>query len=116
AEGLRTRGIETLMAYPKGSPGLERFRENFEVVPLNSRSPMDPRSILTLHRFLSANPDVKILDANSPKAHILGIFMKRLHPEVKLVVHRRVDAAINKKFFTRIKYMSPRVDHYVAIS
>lgn len=37
-------------------------------------------------------------------------------PEVKLVVHRRVDYQPGGSWFNRRKYLSPRIDRYIAIS
>lgn len=62
------------------------------------------------------NHKIQIIDCQSSKAHSVGLMLKRYLPELKLVVHRRVDFPPASDWFSRRKYLSRRVDAYVAIS
>ena len=59
---------------------------------------------------------IEIIDAQSSRAHSLGLWIKRFLPTVVLVVHRRVDFAPKDTWRVRRKYQSNLVDGYVAIS
>ena len=59
---------------------------------------------------------ILILDAHTAKTHTLACYIKMFMPELKLVVHRRVDNHPGKSALTRRKYYSKKVDVFVAIS
>jgi glycosyltransferase involved in cell wall biosynthesis len=59
---------------------------------------------------------IQLLDCQSGRAHNLGLFVKKLCPEVKLVVHRRVDYPPAPGFWHRRKYVHPSIDRFVCIS
>lgn len=116
AQGLRQIGYTISIAYPKQNTiTVNRFREVAEVIPLPSRSHLDPRSVSALRRYCRLN-GVDIIDANSSRSHSLSLAVKRGTPSLRLVVHRRVASTIKNSFFTRSRYFSPCVDSYIAIS
>jgi L-malate glycosyltransferase len=73
------------------------------------------RNLFAVVRFCRAER-INILHAHSSKAHSLGLMAKFFLKDCKLVVHRRVDFVPRKYFVTSWKYLSPKVDTYVAIS
>lgn len=114
-EGLKQENITCAVAYPVESRGYARFKELCEVVPLPSRSAYDPRSILRLVKYCRLNK-VDILDAQSSGGMSLALAVKKRIPQIKLVVHRRVDNPIKKNWLTRKKYLNEKVDRYICIS
>jgi glycosyltransferase involved in cell wall biosynthesis len=103
------------VAYPESSQAFERFLEFAPMCPLPSRNGSDPRSIFRIAQYCDKN-EIQILHAHSSAAMNLALLVKQWSPKLKLVVHRRVDFYIKKNFFTRRKYMSKKVDHFIAIS
>ncbi len=59
---------------------------------------------------------IQILDAQTARTHSLAILVKLFQPELKLVVHRRVDNKPGHSILSRKKYYSPKVNAYIAIS
>jgi L-malate glycosyltransferase len=114
-EGLKPLGIESIVAYPAGSRGLERFRQICETIELPSRSAYDPRSILRLIKYCRAN-HIDLIDAHSSGGMSLALSIKKRVPNLKLVVHRRVATPIKKNWISKRKYLNPLVDRYVCIS
>lgn len=116
AKGLSGKGWEVSIAYPKQNEvALARFRKEAMVVPLPSRSHLDPRNLLLLRRYCRDN-DIRIIDANSSRSHSLALLVRKFLPRTRLVVHRRVASDIGNNFVNRRKYLSPAVDSYIAIS
>jgi glycosyltransferase involved in cell wall biosynthesis len=114
-QGLQHRGVTSFAAYPKGTRSYEKMKGFVDTLELSSRSGYDPRNILRLVRFCRENK-IELIDANSSAAMSLGLAVKKRLPQIKLIVHRRVDLPIKKNFLTRRKYMSVLVDRFVAIS
>lgn len=114
-EGLRERGVQSFAAYPNGSRAFERMKVVTDTLALPSRIGYDPRSILRLIKYCREKK-IDILNAHSSAAMSLALAVKRKLPQLKLVVHRRVDIAIKHNFLTKNKYLNAKVDYYVAIS
>ncbi len=115
-EGLKAEPqIRCYIAYPKGSRGLDRFSQIAPVCELASSKTWDWRNITRLVSFCQNNR-VNLIDAHSSSAHSLALGVKKQLPHLGLVVHRRVDTPIKTNRFTKAKYFSPLVDHYVTIS
>ena len=117
-EGLQQENhdIKNHIAYPSAAIAherLEQFTSNNLILP--STRPFDPRSIAAIVDFVKKN-NINIIDAHSGNAHTLSFYAKQFLPKLKLVVHRRVDNPIKKNFLTRAKYLSSRIDRWVAIS
>jgi glycosyltransferase involved in cell wall biosynthesis len=72
-------------------------------------------NVKVLSRFCKRR-GVQVIHAHSSKAHTMGLLIKLLNPDIKLVVHRRVDFVPGTSWMTRRKYLSPKVDEFVAIS
>jgi L-malate glycosyltransferase len=114
-EGCEGKGIQNFLAYPKGAKALERFAKLVPCLSLPSRSPYDPRAWLALFKFCKKN-QIHIIDAHSSSGHSLGLMLKRFLPDIKFVVHRRVSIPVKNTRRAKAKYLSPSVDHFVAIS
>jgi glycosyltransferase involved in cell wall biosynthesis len=59
---------------------------------------------------------IGVIDCQTSRAHNIGLLVRRLVPDVHLVVHRRVDYPPTDALWSRRKYLSPLVDRYVCIS
>ncbi|MGE0173560.1 MAG: glycosyltransferase family 4 protein [Oligoflexales bacterium] len=73
------------------------------------------RNLMALVRFCREEK-INILHAHTSKAHSLALCARFFLRGSKLVVHRRVDFVPDKWLLTSLKYLSPKVDAYVAIS
>lgn len=115
ARGLKKHRVRSIIAYPKGSQALSKFAEEFEVIALPSRKPIDFRNLWEL-KAKAQSLGVDLIDTHSSNAMSMGLQLKRALPHLKLVVHRRVAHAVKTSFFSRRKYLSSQIDRYVAIS
>tara|TARA_B100001248_G_scaffold262728_1_gene261753 strand:- start:26595 stop:27641 length:1047 start_codon:yes stop_codon:yes gene_type:complete len=106
AEYIEEKGGKAFIAYPKGE-ALRRFQKRFDCLELGKWP------IRKLKKFCEENK-IEIVDANSSKAHTYAIFVKYFLPQLKLVVHRRIDKQVQWK--NHWKYHSSLVDAYVCIS
>jgi glycosyltransferase involved in cell wall biosynthesis len=113
-EGGKNRA-EWFLAAPRGSEAAKRLRTVAEIVPLANHSLGLVANIPHLVRFCRQRK-IQLIDCQTSKAHSLALAIKRRLPNIKLVVHRRVDFAPGNGFFNRQKYFSTHVDRYIAIS
>lgn len=115
-QGLNAAGVENYVAYPAGTPGYERLKSlAHRAMALPSKNPLNLKSILHLIVFCRKNK-IDLIDAHSSGGHSLAMWVKRFSPQVKLVVHRRVDNKIKRNFFSGRKYRSQLVDVFIAVS
>lgn len=114
-KGLKHLGVECFVAYPHNSRAIDKFKKLCPVLELASGKSFSIRNLLRLRSYIKENK-IQIIDANSSGAHGYGIGLKRLNKGLKLVVHRRVDNPLQRRRSTRAKYLSKRVDAFVAIS
>ena len=113
-EGLLQRGVECHLALRRSGAAAERLKGLAPIVTsgiLGSGAPF----ALRLARYCQ-NHRITLLDAHTAKAHSLALQIKSLCPEIKLVVHRRVDNPPKSRLLSRRKYLTPKVDAFVAIS
>ncbi|MBK7845706.1 MAG: glycosyltransferase family 4 protein [Bdellovibrionales bacterium] len=114
--GLNSVGVENYVAYPAGTPGYERLKLlAHRAMALPSKNPLNLNSILHLVMFCRNNK-IDLIDAHSSGGHSLAIWVRRFAPQLKLVVHRRVDNRIKRNFFSGRKYRNQLVDEYIAVS
>ncbi len=103
------------LAAPPGSEGLLRMAHLAQTLAL----PMAGARILSaawiLARYVRQH-GIQLIDCQSGRAHNLGLFVKKLCPELKLVVHRRVDYPPAPGYWHRRKYQSPLIDRFICIS
>ncbi len=111
---LRQRGVVQKLLAPAG-PLFERAKaEDFEVVRWESHGELDPIAILRArHALAHFRPGIAHL--HSAHAHALGTPAARLARVPGVVVSRRVDFAVRRNLFSRLKYRLP-VDRYLCIS
>ena len=114
-EGMEKRGWQPHAALFRGGKAFEKLADHFPVLALASKSSYSPGSIRQVSRYCRLN-GIEIMDAHSSKGHALALGVKLLNPDLKLVVHRRVDYVPGSDFFSRWKYGSKRVNRFVAIS
>ena len=108
--------VEHYIAYPDRAQMIERMNNQVaDVLKLPSTQPIDPRSVKAVVGFCKQH-NIDIIDAHSGSAHSLAYYAKFYLPDVLVVVHRRVNFKVKKTYFTRRKYLSDKIDHYVAIS
>lgn len=114
-QGLGEKGVEQWAAAPSTSIAYLEKRWNCPTWALASGHPLDVRNWYQIHLLIQKH-HIQLIDAHSAKAHNLALSVAQFHPDLKVIVHRRVDNPIKKQFFTRKKYLNPRVNHFVAIS
>lgn len=114
-DGLNVH-IDHHLAYPTDAIIFDRVgSQSSGNVILPSGSPIDVRSIIRIIKYCQKNK-IDIMHAHSGNAHTLAYYAKLFLPNIKLVVHRRVDNRIRDKYSTRRKFLSNRVDRFVAVS
>jgi len=117
-EGLAKRfaDVECHIAYPDGAIAVTRLQANVAgVLSLPSTRPYDPRSISAIVQYCKQN-QIHILNAQSGNAHTLAFYSKLFLLKTKVVVHRRVDNSIKTSWFSKTKYLSKKIDRWIAIS
>lgn len=103
------------IAIRPGSAAAERFKNVCSTVLVEMRGGFAPIAAWKLARYCRKK-SISVLDAHTSNAHALALLIKIFAPELKLVVHRRVDFAPKTNFVNRYKYESKSVDRFVAIS
>ena len=104
------------IAYPKNAEIIQRLEKSVEdILQFSSEKIIGIKPLLQLVRFCKVH-QIDILHAHSAKAHSLVCIAKRFLPNIKIIVHRRVDIPIKKSHFTRKKYLSHSVDAFIAVS
>ncbi len=103
------------VAAPPGSAGSERLASFATLYELPLRSWQGLSALPSLLTIIDRE-GIQLVDCQSSRAHNIGLAMKYLRPELKLVVHRRVDYPPGSSWFNRRKYLSSRVDRYICIS
>lgn len=117
-EGLNKRnpGIQNHIGYPHGAQMIEKLSGRIGgVLELPSTRPIDPRSVISVVNYVNKNA-IDIIDAHSGNAHSLAYYARHFLPKTKINVHRHVDFPIKRQYLTRKKYLSEKIDQYVAIS
>lgn len=117
AEGLRRDGWRMLIACP---PDGETFRKagelGFQTLAFHPRQDYDLISAIRLAAKLSKSR-IDVLHAHHPRAHAVGLMAVHLSRRRPLfLVTRRVSFPPPGHVFSRMKYLSPRIDAYVAVA
>lgn len=74
-----------------------------------------PDGLLKLKRFVDTHR-IELIDAHSSQAHNIGLVLRRVCPQVKLAVHRRVDYRPSQTAWGGWKYRSGLVNGFITIS
>lgn len=115
-EGLKKRKISQLILCRPGSALETRAKEaGFPTVTLPLKGEWDFASVAALRELIRAK-GVRIVHAHTAKAHSIAWMAKAKLPQVRLIVSRRVDFRIRRNWFSKRKYVSPRVDLFLAVS
>lgn len=114
-EGLAKTDVECFTAVRPSSAAEQRLGPLTPLVPVPMRGGFDPRAAWALKRFCDRQA-VDLIDAHTSNAHALALLVKQLGARAKVIVHRRVDYAPSPSLINRAKYLSSKVDRYVAIS
>ena len=114
-EGLATTDAECHLAVPPDSSAAARLGRLAQLVTVPMHGGFSPRAAWTLARYCQMHR-IELIDTHSGNAHALALLIKGLVPRLRLVVHRRVDYAPSANWFSRRKYLSSKVDRFVAIS
>lgn len=114
-EGLASTDVESHVAVRPGSVAESRYKGLARIYPCRMRGGFDPWAAWRLARYCQEHA-IDLIDAHTSNAHSLALLSRLLYAKPKLVVHRRVDYAPGDSVANRLKYSSPRVDRFVAIS
>jgi glycosyltransferase involved in cell wall biosynthesis len=115
-EGLaREPGVECHVAVRPGSAAAARLAPLARVVEIPMRGGFSPRAALRLAAYCREHA-IDVIDAHTSNGHGLALLAKLVAPAPRLVVHRRVDYAPGRSVANRLKYLTPKVDRFVAIS
>jgi glycosyltransferase involved in cell wall biosynthesis len=108
--------VHNFIAYPKSAQIIQRLEPYVKgVLEFSSTQILSFRALYRLVKFCRLN-NIDVLHAHSAKAHSLAYFAKSFLPNLKVVVHRRVDNSIKGSYFTRKKYLSEKIDAWLAVS
>lgn len=91
------------------------FKPLCPTLPLISRFAYHIWQARKIAKYCQTN-HIQILDAQTGRTHSLALLVKMFRPELKLVVHRRVDNKPGNSILSRRKYYSSKVDTFIAIS
>jgi L-malate glycosyltransferase len=114
-DGLNGKVAAQFGATPTKSMAFTEKRWNCNLLGLSSGNPYDPINLFRLVRYIRKN-QINIIDAHTAKAHTLALNISAFLPQLKIVVHRRVDNVPKKNYFTKRKYFHPRISQFTAIS
>ena len=116
ADGLQQEGVTNTIATPPGSALAKRLSSSHQILEVPMRGEFNLNAAKKISHYCKQNR-VDLLDCQSSHAHSIGLWCKRLFcPEIKIVVHRRVDYVPKPGWLNRVKYFNKGVDCYVAIS
>ena len=116
AGALRKRGHEMLLACQPGSDILTRARAaGLPTVEVRMRQDYDVPSAGRVSALLKKH-QIEILHAQHSTAHAIGLMAAWWAKIPVFAVTRRVVFPLKRNIFSRLKYLSSRIDGYVAIS
>lgn len=114
-QSVQTHAWEWHLVAPPGSEAIQRMAPLAKTLAVPMRGARILTAAFRVARYVRAQ-GIQLIDCQSGRAHNLGLFVKKLCPEVKLVVHRRVDYAPAPGFWHRRKYVHPSIDRFICIS
>jgi glycosyltransferase involved in cell wall biosynthesis len=114
-ENAQNSDWQWYLTAPPGSQAIERMKCFARPFPVPMRGLAQISAARKIAGFCRQNK-IQLIDCQSSRAHQLGLMVKYLVPEIKLVVHRRVDYPPGNSWANRFKYINPKIDRYIAIS
>ena len=107
---------QQLVVCPPGSPLQKKCAEySIPCMTLPMAGELDLSAVWNL-KIIVENFQANIVHAHTARAHGIAVVLKFFLPHIQLVVSRRVDFHIAKNIFSKYKYISRKVNHYIAIS
>lgn len=103
------------LAAPPASEAIRRLGSAATLYPIAMRGLRILPAARQLAAYVRAQR-IELVDCQSSRAHNLGLLLKSLCPELKLIIHRRVDYPPGSSWINRWKYLHPKIDRYVCIS
>jgi L-malate glycosyltransferase len=109
--------VEHYLATPKQSKLWYKSRSHIKGHFSFARSSaLNPLVMLQVRSYCRKH-NINIIHTHCGKSHTFAFWLKRFfYPEIKLIVHRRIPAKIRSNIFSRMKFESPLVDHFVTVS
>ncbi len=103
-----------LAVWPGSSLARRAADLGLPLAPVTPRAGL-PGQVLALLRVVDRVKPA-VLHAHTARDHSLALLAAYLRPGLPLVVHRRVDFPVATNRISRAKYLSPRVDLFLAVS
>ncbi len=115
--GLKNRGHEVrLGANPEGELFRRATNAGLSPIPFVIHGDADPLAIRKLYSLISGH-SADLYHAQHAKAHGIGWVLRTLWRNAPpFLVTRRVSFPIKRDFFSRRKYVSPRINGFIAVS
>lgn len=107
--------VQSYLATPPDSIAAQKLKDIAKIIPLPLRGLALIPSAYKLAK-LCRQESIPLIDCQTSKAHSLALLVKAFNPDIRIVVHRRVDYQPGKTLLNRRKYHSPSVAAYVPIS
>lgn len=109
--------IEHYLATPKHSKLWLKVRSHIKGFSHLPRSAaLSPLAMKRIRDYCVRNK-IQILHAHCGKSHVFAYWLKTIFmPSLRLVVHRRIPTPIRTNWLSKIKFTSPTVDHFIAVS
>jgi L-malate glycosyltransferase len=114
-EGSFRFGVVNFVAVPKSGRSYPKFLKLVDTLGLSSSSAYSPFSIYQIVQFCKKN-QIEVLDGQGSGGLGLALWVKKFLPHLKLITHRRVDDKVAQNAHSKRKYLSPAINHTVAIS
>jgi glycosyltransferase involved in cell wall biosynthesis len=114
-EGLLKQNIEVSAIFNPNSEACRRLSPTIKVFQVSMRNGLDFLAAGRIAKICSEHK-IDIIHSQTSHAHGIGILVKKLCPNLKFVVHRRVDYPLKPNLLNQFKYKTKAIDHYVAIS
>ena len=113
--GLQKKGIDvTLISSPDSTLAAKVAEEGIPVQEIAVRNEADVKGIRQVFQYVNSN-DFQILHTHNSHAHGIAVAVALFLPQIKTVVHRRVDFKPGRDLINRIKYRH-LPDRYISIS
>jgi glycosyltransferase involved in cell wall biosynthesis len=114
-EGLNNSAYRCHLALDPRGEAFQRLKDRYPVLSVKMSGSLDIPAALKISRYCREK-NIRLIDAQTSNAHSLSLLVKLMMPQLKLVVHRRVDYVPSHNWLTRKKYLAESVDYFVAIS
>jgi L-malate glycosyltransferase len=116
AAALKRKGHQITVGCQEGSDVARRAEETgLPVERLRLRQDYDALAAYRVSRLVRRD-GIEVLHAQHPTAHAIGLMAAAMSRVPVFAVTRRVIFPMRKNLFSRLKYLSKRIDGYVAVA